>query len=387
MSTTTTTSLATVMAPNNDGDDKNMSSPPLPNVPVVDFGPFMEDQGFVVGESPTQGQLQVAQAMDEACRCHGFLYLTNFGLDQDVQDQVFDACRELFAVDNATKLHTWRRLGVTDNRGYAPYASESHHPARPPELSEKFNIRFPPAHENHLQGCPTPFCNWCPVLLEKLKFVAQRYAMACALALQLPRDFFASTLQTMDQCTIRFLHAPPCDTTNVGNHENWSKAVRVAEHTDFGAFTFLFLANHGAQGFQFKPVEGAEVSANTVAAANTGWQDLVVPSFGPKGAIVNTGALMARWTNDEWKATAHRVIVGSAEMAQLDRYSFAFFADPDVNSMIDVPEQLLSLQNGNKKIRKYPPITSDAYLLEKLSGMGRGEHSDPVVSSNESPHV
>jgi len=29
----------------------------------------------------------------------------------------------------------------------------------------------------------------------------------------------------------------------------------------------------------------------------------------------NTGALLARWTNDEWKATAHRVVIPSAEAA------------------------------------------------------------------------
>ena len=37
---------------------------------------------------------------------------------------------------------------------------------------------------------------------------AKRYAVAAALALDLPRDFFSKTLQQLDLCTLRFLHYP-----------------------------------------------------------------------------------------------------------------------------------------------------------------------------------
>jgi len=127
-------------------------------------------------------------------------------------------------------------------------------------------------------------------------------------------------------------------------------------------------ADHGAEGLQIKPVEGGEIDG--LEAGN--WQDVVVPA-GTKGAIVNTGALMARWTNDVWKATAHRVVVRSQEMASRERYSLTFFADPDVHSVIDVPNELLS-KSGIKK--KYEPITSDAYLLEKLRAMGRSPEQE-----------
>lgn len=41
------------------------------------------------------------------------------------------------------------------------------------------------------------------------------------------------------------------------------------------------------------------------------------------------GALLARLTNDNWRATAHRVIVPDLEAARQDRYSIAAFFDPD----------------------------------------------------------
>jgi isopenicillin N synthase-like dioxygenase len=71
-------------------------------------------------------------------------------------------------------------------------------------------------------------------------------------------------------------------------------------------------------------------------------------------------------------------VVQSAEQASKDRYSLAFFADPDVGSVVDVPPELL-VGKGKKKL--YEPTTSDAYLLEKLRAMGRGEN--PVDTGNE----
>ena len=59
----------------------------------------------------------------------------------------------------------------------------------------------------------------------------------------------------------------------------------------------------------------------------------------PFGAVINTGAMMARMTNDYWKATPHRVIVPTAECARTDRYSIAFFVDPDIDEMIEVQEK------------------------------------------------
>lgn len=369
-------------------------------VPTIDFGPFMVDEGVVVNQPPTAAQIAVAEQIHQACVVHGFVYLTNFGLlSLEERQQAATAAKELFAQpNNLTRL---RRLGVTDNKGYAPYASETHNPRRPPELSEKFNIRFAPAHENDFTGCPAGFVDICRVLLERLPDVARRYALACATALQLRHaDFFARTLRDMNQCTIRFLHAPPCDYRTSATAD-LTQPVRVGEHTDFGAFTFLLIFqdetnNHNntdttdTQGFQFQPVAGGEMTDNVASSNNNAWKDLKLPHDIPNGAIVNTGALLARWTNDEWKATAHRVVVKSPEMANRHRYSMAFFADPDVGTLIDVPDELLVTdKNGTTettlkhKVKKYPPTTSDAYLLEKLRAMDRGEHPDPQQTSDQ----
>ena len=83
---------------------------------------------------------------------------------------------------------------------------------------------------------------------------------------------------------------------------------------------------------------------------------------GSVGALVNTGACLARWTNDVWRATAHRVIVPNLEVASTDRYSIACFIDPDAKAVVEVDPRFVP--EGEEP--KYPPTTGLEYLLHKL---------------------
>ena len=129
-------------------------------------------------------------------------------------------------------------------------------------------------------------------------------------------------------------------------------------------FTILLLRD-GAMGLQIKPVAFEDFYSPAAAQSDEeGWQDCVVPAEMPAGgaAIVNTGALMARWTNDEWKATAHRVVVPDAEAARAERYSFAAFFDPDSEATVAVHPRFVAA--GEEP--KYPPLTSGEFLLMML---------------------
>ena len=79
-------------------------------------------------------------------------------------------------------------------------------------------------------------------------------------------------------------------------------------------------------------------------------------------ALVNTGACLARWTNDVWRATAHRVIVPSASVASKDRYSIACFIDPDAAATVAVDARFVRAGEAPK----YAETTGRDYLLSKL---------------------
>lgn len=192
------------------------------NIPTIDFAPFWKDEGVVIGENPTEEQKRMAKEIDSACRCYGFVLLQNF-ISKELREKAFNGSKDLFGLtEKDAKL---KRISPETNMGFAPYKSESLNRQRPPEIKEAFNVRFLPAHSNDLTNCPESFVEAAELLLAHFREAARRYGLACSLALGLSCGFFASTLKNMDLCTVRFLHAPPCDFTETS--VGVEKAIRV----------------------------------------------------------------------------------------------------------------------------------------------------------------
>ena len=107
---------------------------------------------------------------------------------------------------------------------------------------------------------------------------------ALAVALDADPDFFASRM-TNPQCRLRFLHYPPVEPAPDG-----ALPVPTQPHTDYGAITML--ATDGVPGLEVKPI-------------GAGW----TPVEAPEGSlIINLGDMLARWTNDRFRSTPHRVV-------------------------------------------------------------------------------
>lgn len=355
------------------------------DIPSINLQPFFEDKGVVIGQDPTPDQRQVAATIHQACQEHGFVHVTNFGLTKEMGDRLFAASKDLF--DNPNKSNDYQPWSPVSNTGFSPYRNESLNANRPPDLKEAFNLRFPPAWTNHLDKTPERFRqvvekvdgDSTTTIFTLLQTIAHRYGLACAVALGVKPDSFVKTLQKYDMCTLRFLHYPPCefDSTD-GASTTTQLPVRAGEHTDYGAYTFLFLGAQGPLGLQVKSVEGGAVggSAGQEIDDSVAWKDVVVPDLNSNnkngaafGAVINTGAMMARWTNDHWKATAHRVIVPDAAAAQKDRYSIAFFVDPDHDQLIEVDDKYKHHHDGAPN---YEPISSRDFISMKLQELADG---------------
>lgn len=331
-------------------------------ITTVNMGPFMRDEGVVLGDAPTKAQQVTAAAIDAACRDHGFVQVINFGLTPALSLKAFDVASELFALPEAHKKSRLKRITPETNTGYAPRGHERLNRSRPADLKEAYNVGWPRLERNDFGGTPETFEATAGALWSVLELAARRYALACAVALGVEADFFSRALVRFDLCTLRMLHYPPCDAPTPEHGDPAITPLRVGEHTDFGAFTFLLLGA-GAEGLQMKSVSGAEVGGQAGGEAD-GWLD-VVPQPQPEGvcgALVNTGALLARWTNDTWRATAHRVVVPSASIATRHRYSIACFIDPDADAEVAVDPRFVT----PGQVLRYPPTTGGEFLLAKL---------------------
>ena len=111
----------------------------------------------------------------------------------------------------------------------------------------------------------------------------------------------------------------------------------VAPHTDYGVITVLYQ----------DPIGGLEVRTRS--------GDWVVAHPIPGTLVINVGDLLARWTNDRFQSTPHRVVNRSGR----ERLSIAAFVDPDYDTLIDPV-----VRSGDAA--RYAPITCGEYILGRF---------------------
>lgn len=111
----------------------------------------------------------------------------------------------------------------------------------------------------------------------------------------------------------RMIHYPP--TTNGDQRSS------LVPHRDFGSITTLF---NVLGGLQFLPHDkDPEIEAEWLYIKPT-----------PGCAIINVGDLMVALTNGAVKSPMHRVLPPPGQQAKLNRYSLAYFARPDVDTIV-----------------------------------------------------
>ena len=125
--------------------------------------------------------------------------------------------------------------------------------------------------------------------------------------------------------------------------------LRAGMHTDYGTLTFV-RGDDTPGGLQVKHRQGD-------------WIDVHIP---PDGFCCNIGDLMARWSNDRWVSTLHRVAVPPLDATRTDRISLVFFQNPNPDTVIRCFDSCI----GPGETEKYPPVTVAEHYLGKLMKAG-----------------
>ena len=139
----------------------------------------------------------------------------------------------------------------------------------------------------------------------------------------------------------------------------------------------------GSEGFTIlqRGEEAAEAGGGglEVQDPRTGrWTPVPAP---PDTLTINIGDLMARWTNDRWRATKHRVpapTAGSAAAAR-SRLSVVYFTGPNPQAVV----ACLPTAKCDPGAPKYAPITLERNVAEKLAAAATA--TAQVIGSESKP--
>ncbi|WP_249677965.1 2-oxoglutarate and iron-dependent oxygenase domain-containing protein [Pseudomonas abieticivorans] len=307
------------------------------SLPIINIAPLYQ--------ADEQGWQSVADAIDQACRQWGFFYIKGHPISAERIGQLQAAAKAFFAQPLEHKL----AIDITQtrhHRGYGAIATEQLDPSLPSDLKETFDmgLHLPADHPDVLAEKPLRGPNRHPhmagweSLMEQhyldMQALAQTLLRAMTVALGIDRDFFDQRFEA-PVSVLRMIHYPPRQTATSAEQQG------AGAHTDYGCITLLYQDSAG--GLQVRNVDGEWIDAPPIDGT----------------FVVNLGDMMARWSNDRYLSTPHRVI----SPLGCDRYSMPFFAEPHPDTRI---ECLPGCQSAEQPA-KYPATTCAEFLLSRFA--------------------
>lgn len=317
-------------------------------VPIIDIGPL-------VYPDPDPDELKhTVAAIGVACRDVGFFYVRNHGIPEAERAEMLAETKRFFDLPLEEKMKLRMGGASSQFRGYVPLLGEvtaekrDYHECidlQPLSGRDAETIARAKAARGDRHPLDDPG-QW-PEALPSFRTVMMRswdalyrlggqIAEGMAMSLGLDRNYFAPFAGD-ELSDLRLSHYPPFTRTDdVADVESGMGA-----HVDYG---FLAIVQQDTVG-------GLEAQN-----AHGDWID--APHI-PETFLVNIGLMMQRWTNDQYRATWHRVrFPGGA-----DRYSMPFFFEPGFHAVIEP----LSVCCSPDDPPRYEPLQFGTWVVERFS--------------------
>lgn len=306
-------------------------------IPIIDIAPLLAGD--------PAGERLVADRIGKACRGIGFFYIIGHGISPAVMADVFDMAERFFSSRDTIKA-TAAYSGTGSNRGYIAIGGEALDPGKAPDSKEAFNIGLDLAADDPdlIAGKPFRALNRWPDLegfrsvmvahYDRMWRLGRNLHRAFAIDLKLDRMYFEDKF-SKPMAILRLLHYPPVAAAQDG------VALGAGAHTDYGNVTLL--ATDAVGGLMVRSRAGTWLEA----------------PFVPEAFVCNIGDCLMRWTNDIYVSTPHKVV----SPVERDRYSVAFFLDPDPDAVVACLTTCVDAQRP----ARYAAISGEDFLLSRLA--------------------
>src|SRR5258708_7439975 len=282
------------------------------SIPILDLGPYRA--------GAPGADLRLAAELRRACGEVGFYFITGHGVPQNLIDAAFAETARFHAQALTDKM----RLLINDHMigylplGYSTFRSSNINRNTWHDLNEALFIRRERAPDDPdvvsgkrwrgLNQWPAGLPGFRDTMLlyfRTMEALARRLLPVCALALDLPREFFVPLFEGA-HINLRLSHYP---------------ADAAAEDNQFG------IAPHADAGFMTLLPQSA-VPGLEIRKRAGDW--LAAPSL-PGSYLVNTGDTLNRWTNGRFLSTPHPASNQSGHR----RYAMPVCYDPNTDTGIE----------------------------------------------------
>jgi len=317
------------------------------HIPVIDIEPLTGSDPVAIAA--------VGQGLLEAAGRVGFFYVRNYAVSQPLIDRVYALSHRFFALPADVKRSV--RINAL-HRGFLAVGEARMYDKARIDLKESFiwGPELGPDDPDVAAGKPLMGPNQWPAAMPELAPTLKEYSAAVmdcgrsllrgfAVSLGLEPNFFRERFaKPLARCSLIYYPPQPA--------ESGSDQFGVAPHTDYGGLTLLNQDDTG--GLQVRTRSGEWVTAPPI----------------PGTFVVNIGDLMARWTNDRFLSTPHRVVNSSGRA----RYSVGVFFDPAFDAVIDP----VDLRPNGPAL--YPPVTCGKYIVSRLDKAFTYRQSEQAVA-------
>lgn len=301
-------------------------------LPVLDMTPLFSDDVDV--------RRAFARELADVCTNVGFFYLRGHRVSQQLIDEVFAVSKRFFELPEAEKMTTHTSLNATRYGGYTPLRERggTYHACY--DMGVEYGPDEPEVKAGLLPACH----NFWPAALPEFEDKMSQYKTtvvevgkhlfrAFALALDLPERYFDPKI-AKPFGGLRVNYYPPQDPATA------DVDLGISAHTDFQCLTLLVQDDN--EGLQVQNGVGEWITAPPI-----------------KGTyVVNIGDMMARWTNDIFSSTPHRVI----NVSGAERMSVPYFYGTNFAEVIDTLPSCITPERP----KKYEPIVAGKHVLDRF---------------------